>query len=255
MSDQRLIEALNDSLDRLAYGQTIEDCLRAHADVADDLEILLELGQATSRARADYAELASMRSRLDVYINDLLEETEFRKPIFVLPQGAAVMLVASLLLVLVGFFILLPRQDEFAGELSATPSNTPEITQDTDITPIATVTLSETPTVTTSPTITDTATVTLTLSPTVSATATLTETPTVTASPTETNTETVTPSPTNTPTIQATSASNNAVSTQSSDDGEQETEEADDDDGEDKDDEGDESEDNEPDDGEDESDS
>lgn len=191
MNEQILIEALNDSLERLASGQTIEDCLRAHADVAHDLRILLEIGAATKRARADRREIAGMHSRLDPFIDDLIENTEFPKPHFRLPQGAIVMLVASFLLVLVGFFLLLPHgESQLAHGKTSTKTNRPELTQDADFTPIPTVTLSETPTLTASHTATD--------MPDETASPTASPTPSETASPTATatNTPSETPSPT-----------------------------------------------------------
>jgi hypothetical protein len=43
MSERRFIEALNDSINRLAAKQTVEDCLCAYPDAVDELGPLLVL--------------------------------------------------------------------------------------------------------------------------------------------------------------------------------------------------------------------
>lgn len=145
MSETYLQEALNNCIDRLAGGQSLEECLRNYPDIADELRILLEIGQATSKSRADATELADMHSRLDAKVEALLADTDFDKPSpSRLPNGVTV-LVASLLVVVIGLLFAY-RGGENTQTASAetetaialtqaptatvtTPQPTPELTQ------------------------------------------------------------------------------------------------------------------------------
>ena len=115
MSQYHLREALNNCIDRLAQGEGIEDCIQDYPDLADELRSLLEIGQASRLNHADAIELNQMRGRLDTQIETVIAETEFNSSSsFRLPPGLMV-LVASLTLMVFGFFIFLPGQNNPAG--------------------------------------------------------------------------------------------------------------------------------------------
>lgn len=129
MNTPLLTEALNDCIDRLANGQSIEQCLRAYPELADQLRPLLQIGQASSSNRADAQEMSMMRARLDTQIETLITQTDFDSPTpFRLPQGVTV-LIASLVVVVIGVLVLFSGGDiNVGGEGTETPTLTPEIT-------------------------------------------------------------------------------------------------------------------------------
>lgn len=131
MNTTLLTNALNDCIDRLADGHSIDQCLRAYPELADELRPLLEIGLASSQNRADAHELSQMRSRLDTQIEALIVETDFDSPTpFRLPQGVMV-LVASLVLVVMGGLALFTGENIPVGsQVTETVTITPEITDE-----------------------------------------------------------------------------------------------------------------------------
>lgn len=74
MAENRLSAALNDCVDRLAAGESLQACLARYPQFADELEIMLTAGQLPARARADMAEVAvareAIRAQIDVALQD-----------------------------------------------------------------------------------------------------------------------------------------------------------------------------------------
>ena len=66
MAENDLINVLNDSIDRLASGQTIDDCLRYHPQHAPQLRVMLETGRLVQRARVNPLETAQAQERVRV---------------------------------------------------------------------------------------------------------------------------------------------------------------------------------------------
>lgn len=103
MMDRELAEAFNNCIDRLAAGQSIEDCLRAYPHLAAALRPMLEAGQLTRRAAPDAAEIARSqeqgRARLEAALrtyNPPQQKPEYR----IGPLTGLARLAAGLLLVL-----------------------------------------------------------------------------------------------------------------------------------------------------------
>lgn len=63
MTDDRLLNALNDCVDRLHDGQGIDVCLRAYPAMAPELRPMLEALKLTQRALPDRGEIASAQTR------------------------------------------------------------------------------------------------------------------------------------------------------------------------------------------------
>ncbi|MEO1287447.1 MAG: LysM peptidoglycan-binding domain-containing protein [Chloroflexota bacterium] len=154
MSENQLQNAFNDCIDRLAEGQSIDDCLAVYPQFADDLRPLLIAGTAPSRLRADMSELQAMRQRLDAEMETLIEQTNFSQASrFRLPRGVLT-LVASLVIVVIGIGLFIANNNpDVGGEASATPTVTltetlsPTVVPSTETaTPTEIVIQTETPT-------------------------------------------------------------------------------------------------------------
>lgn len=148
MSNPTLQNALNNCIERLASGQTIEQCLTMYPELASELRPLLEAGQASSNLRADRSELSAMHNRLDPKIERLIADTNFnQRPPLRLPVGSFV-LVASLIAVFIGIGIIFRGDTLITGEQpTATLTSTPAETQ---VTPAPTL-MQITPSVTSTP--------------------------------------------------------------------------------------------------------
>jgi len=166
MMQPDLFDALNDCIDRIAAGQSLQDCLEAYPQYETELYELLTTGQQISIARADDVELAGMRQRITsdidrvIFSDFILPDTQSRRRLF--SWGG---LAAALLLVIAGavvLFISLRPDDEI--EVLATDADTPTATIITN-TPIPTLTFTQIVTQTNVPTatITNTPTPTMTL--------------------------------------------------------------------------------------------
>lgn len=149
---EQLQQALNTCIDRIAKGEPLEACLQDYPELADQLRVLLSLGQMSSRARATQAELHPARMRLDAQFEERLAEFEVSGSNWRLPEGASVLLVASLIAVLFGFLALFQSDSQLDVGGEATETATPTTIQDTaeptltlTDTPIPTNTLTDTP--------------------------------------------------------------------------------------------------------------
>ena len=163
-----LSEALNESIERLAAGQSITDCLQAFPQFADELRTLLLVG--SSVRQLDYQDkytnsaYQNIRQRLEI------QSKTRRMPRWQRPGGIT-SLVASLLIIFIAVFIFLsvndqPKDGEQATQLPATAIVTPTGTATLEIsTPSATVSVTATTTLTESPVTTSTITVTASPSP------------------------------------------------------------------------------------------
>lgn len=175
-----LREALNDSLDRLAAGESLEACLQAHPEHAEELASLLAMRDVITRGRADTPELTGMRNRLDGQINTLIDQTDFDAPSPFRRWSPLTLLVATLALLFVGVLIITVR-NEMVVTTTVTPDPTPTLAQ----TEILTSTVTE-------PTLTTTAPIVTTVAPSETASASPTVTP-QTIDPTATATPTTAP--------------------------------------------------------------
>ena len=148
-------EALNDCIDRLNGGQSLEDCLARYPQWAAELRPMLLAGLRVREAQASPGELAAARARTRARL-----ERELRRPAPVRPWRPAwspLALAASLILVLAfaiagGGVILNAIQNE------ATPTLIVTLTPAASLSPTPTETETSTQTVTPTPTPTQTAT-------------------------------------------------------------------------------------------------
>jgi hypothetical protein len=112
MIESDLLNALNDSIDRMAGGATIADCLQRHPQYAEALEPLLETGQLVRRSQASRAEAEQARARQLPRYERLLAQTASRRRHFPLMRFAQ---WAALLVLVVG--VLLAEQSLPGDEL------------------------------------------------------------------------------------------------------------------------------------------
>jgi len=185
MSDPGLIEALNDCIDRLAAGESIENCLRRHPQYERMLRPMLEAGSTVRRAQILPFETDAAEMRVRARVIDAMSEPVRRRvmpPLFnrVLPLVATLILVFT---VMIGGSALLSRINQ--GDL--TPTVEPNFTQTPSPSPTASVTTTATPsasaTQTSTPTTTATATSSATATPSATVTIQATITPSATATP------------------------------------------------------------------------
>ncbi len=69
MADHDLREALNDCLDRMAAGQSIDDCLSRYPQYAAKLRPMLEVGSLVERAQVSTVEVAAANARVRARVN------------------------------------------------------------------------------------------------------------------------------------------------------------------------------------------
>ncbi|MCL4246715.1 MAG: LysM peptidoglycan-binding domain-containing protein [Anaerolineae bacterium] len=98
MDERQLSEALNICIDRLAMGQSVEDCLRAYPEYADALRPLLYAGLASSRAEYSVQEVRAAKMRAQgrfeqALARPLLRSRPTRWPMAVATVAAAFILV------------------------------------------------------------------------------------------------------------------------------------------------------------------
>ncbi|MDQ7026203.1 MAG: LysM peptidoglycan-binding domain-containing protein [Anaerolineae bacterium] len=196
MNEQRLTEVFNDCVDRMAMGQSLEDCLALYSDLADELRSLLQVGQLSRQARVDTIELSQVRFRLDKTITDYIAATDFNDSAsrWRVPPGATVLSLAAAMMLVFG--ILLVLRDNSVTLTSSTATQTATATSSATNMPTETITQSASPSPTSSATNMPAATATMPPSPTSSTTNIPTETATSSATNTPTETATMTSSPT-----------------------------------------------------------
>ncbi|MBC7811757.1 MAG: hypothetical protein H7175_11450 [Burkholderiales bacterium] len=99
---QELIDALNDCIDRLAAGESIESCVRRYPQIARDLRVLLESGLLARRVAVSSAELAAAQQRVRARVTQALNTASpkpISRPIW---SGLARLIAACVLVVLIG---------------------------------------------------------------------------------------------------------------------------------------------------------
>lgn len=94
MSDQGLLEAFNDCLDRINAGQSINDCLRVYPQHAAALRPMLEVGKLVERAQVSPFEVESAQSRVRARMTERLQSTRRTRP----PYTRLALLAASFLI-------------------------------------------------------------------------------------------------------------------------------------------------------------
>lgn len=72
MIDERLIDAFDDCINRLATGESVEACLLRHPDLQAELRPMLEAGLLVQRSRYDYTTVEVARSRVKNRLSDIL---------------------------------------------------------------------------------------------------------------------------------------------------------------------------------------
>ncbi|MEM6527404.1 MAG: hypothetical protein AAF653_03875, partial [Chloroflexota bacterium] len=77
MIDERLIDALNDCIDRMATGETIETCLSRYPEFAPDLRPMLEAGLLTQRLSYSMPQVDAARTRVRRRLGRLLGPPPF----------------------------------------------------------------------------------------------------------------------------------------------------------------------------------
>lgn len=125
MSEQHLVEALNDCINRLAKGQTLEDCLNMYPDLADELRSLLQVGQLSRQARFGNTEIRQMRFRLDKTIADYITVTDFNTSAsrWRIPPGGTVLSLVAMMMLAVGLlWVVLRSNPTMLTSPTATPT-------------------------------------------------------------------------------------------------------------------------------------
>ncbi len=74
MANQDFLNAFNDSIDRLAAGQTVEDCLRLYPNYAAALRPLLETGRLLDRLNAPVLEVEQAKTRGRIRFEEALRQ-------------------------------------------------------------------------------------------------------------------------------------------------------------------------------------
>lgn len=101
MIEPGLVEALNDSINRLARGASVSDCLRRYPQHAAELERLLEMGQLVRRSQSSIEEAQQARERGQLQFDRaLMEPMPGASPV---PLQRLAQLAATLVLVLMIF--------------------------------------------------------------------------------------------------------------------------------------------------------
>ena len=109
MTQQRFDDILNEALQRLAQGATVEECLAVHQEVAADLAPLLQVAQATTKAGVEMAPDPAARQAILGRLTEAWQDRETRRRHRRFPALApalrpwAIALVAVVALVLTGW--------------------------------------------------------------------------------------------------------------------------------------------------------
>lgn len=98
MVNSDLLDAFDDCINRLAAGQTVEDCLRAYPHFARELTPMLETGLLVRRAYPTPAEISAAQERARFHLERALNSSSVRR---VSPLRRIAGMAASVLLVFV----------------------------------------------------------------------------------------------------------------------------------------------------------
>jgi hypothetical protein len=116
INDDALVDAFNDCIDKMATGQSVDDCLRTYPEYASQLEPMLEAGGLAVRAQVDSAEIAHALVRAHPRFEQALQTKLTVFNAYPLRRLAA--LAATLILVL-GIFAggtVVVAQDSLPGD-------------------------------------------------------------------------------------------------------------------------------------------
>jgi uncharacterized membrane protein YgcG len=104
MANRDIRDALNDSIDRIGRGESIEDCLRAHPQHAAALRWMLEAGRVVQRAQVAKFEAQEAMERGRARIRDAQRLPPPRRNLLLRPLSlaASLLLVAALALLVAG---------------------------------------------------------------------------------------------------------------------------------------------------------
>jgi LysM repeat protein len=102
MLDSQLVEILNDCIDRMARGASVEDCLLIYPEHARALRGLLESGLVVKRALPADGEVAWARARAESRLEQALSETSRRRAAPHIWLYTAARLAALFLIVIAG---------------------------------------------------------------------------------------------------------------------------------------------------------
>jgi len=148
MAENRFLNALNDSIDRLAQGQSIEDCAQAHPEFADQLRLYLALGQLTTRARITDAEVELAHTRIRANMDAALDSWDgfTSRPRFSPWIPVLLLVIVAPLLLFIGSRVLTnePEIEPTAENIEVTAELVPPVTSVLTVAP--TLVLSETAT-------------------------------------------------------------------------------------------------------------
>lgn len=97
MSNQGLLEAFNNCLDRINAGQSISDCLRLYPQYAASLRPMLEVGSLVERAQVSSFEVQTAQARVRARMTERLQAATKSRPSYT----RFALLAASLLVTLV----------------------------------------------------------------------------------------------------------------------------------------------------------
>ncbi|MEO1166138.1 MAG: LysM peptidoglycan-binding domain-containing protein, partial [Chloroflexota bacterium] len=127
---------------RLQNGESLEACLQAYPEHADDLRDLLGMRDIVAQAKPDASERIAMRGRLDAQISTLIDNTDFDAPTPFQWWSPLNLLVATVVLAFVSILLINAQTEMFASNTA-----TPLATNTTQAMQTATMTVSSTPTV------------------------------------------------------------------------------------------------------------
>lgn len=98
MAERGILDAFDDCINRLAAGQTIDDCLHAHPQYATRLRPMLEAGMLVKRAQASNMEVMAAQDRIRFQVAQAVTQPPARRE---QPFRRLASLAAGLVLVLV----------------------------------------------------------------------------------------------------------------------------------------------------------
>ncbi len=102
MAEQDLLNAFNDCIDRLAAGQSIDECLRRYPQFAAALRTMLETGQQVRAMRVSPVEVAQVQERARYRFEEAVRMTAPRRkpayPVYHLASLAAAILLISVVI-------------------------------------------------------------------------------------------------------------------------------------------------------------
>ena len=113
MANVDLSTALNDCIDRLAKGQSLEDCLHTYPDHAQELRPMLEAGFLVRHTRVSPGEIAQAKDRVRFQLEEHRRERRSIRPIGLARISGSMLIVT--LLVAVGLGLL--AENSLPGDL------------------------------------------------------------------------------------------------------------------------------------------